>query len=884
MIFDEVIFVRYMTGNEIRKTWLNFFKDKGHSVEEGASLIPNNDPTLLWMNSGVAALKKYFDGRVVPKNPRIVNVQKCIRTNDIENVGNTARHHTFFEMMGNFSIGDYFREEAIEYGFELLTDEKYFGFPIEKLYFTYYPTDLDTKERWLKLGVEEEHLIPSEGNFWEIGSGPCGPCTEIFFDRGESFGDFTTESIKKDIENDRYVELWNIVLSQYNAIDGLSRENYPELPSKNIDTGAGLERFASVIQGAKTNFETDLFMPIINEISKVANVPYEGQKAFKVIADHIRTVTMAISDGAMLSNEGRGYVLRRLLRRAVKYGKQLKIDKPFLVSLIDTAASILLPFYPYIEDKLPIVKKIVETEENKFLETLLSGEKKLSEIISISEKIISGKDAFLLYDTYGFPLELTAEYALEQGYEVDIKGFKLEMDKQKERARNARSEADSMMGQNEEYLSFVLESEFVGYETLEIEAKIIKVFPEGLVLDKTPFYATSGGQLADHGLIYNDSISLKIIDVEKLPNGQFLHKTSEELSTIYEGMVVKAEVDKTRRKLTEYHHSATHLLFKVLRDVLGNHVSQQGSQVSFDGLRFDFNHYENIEDEVILTIEEKVNDMIKDSYKSSTRIMKVEEAKQLGAIAEFGEKYGDKVRTIDLKYTLDLCGGTHVKDLSDIGKFAIKSVSSIGSGIFRIEAVANKMVDTLADSLVGLNQDIDNLVNKANKILLEAKKANIELDFNFKKNSVSLGSYQDVIDKRNELHEAQLAVKELEKTFNRLKETKALESVNDLSDFTYGNKVIAKLENVNGSALKQLADDYLANNDLDFIFLASVIEEKIVFVAKSNIKQINAGQVVKNAAQICGGNGGGRPDFAQAGGKDLEKLDEAINYVKDLIL
>ena len=876
--------MRYMTGNEIRKTWLNFFKDKGHSVEEGASLIPNNDPTLLWMNSGVAALKKYFDGRVVPKNPRIVNVQKCIRTNDIENVGNTARHHTFFEMMGNFSIGDYFREEAIEYGFELLTDEKYFGFPIEKLYFTYYPTDLDTKERWLKLGVEEEHLIPSEGNFWEIGSGPCGPCTEIFFDRGESFGDFTTESIKKDIENDRYVELWNIVLSQYNAIDGLSRENYPELPSKNIDTGAGLERFASVIQGAKTNFETDLFMPIINEISKVANVPYEGQKAFKVIADHIRTVTMAISDGAMLSNEGRGYVLRRLLRRAVKYGKQLKIDKPFLVSLIDTAASILLPFYPYIEDKLPIVKKIVETEENKFLETLLSGEKKLSEIISISEKIISGKDAFLLYDTYGFPLELTAEYALEQGYEVDIKGFKLEMDKQKERARNARSEADSMMGQNEEYLSFVLESEFVGYETLEIEAKIIKVFPEGLVLDKTPFYATSGGQLADHGLIYNDSISLKIIDVEKLPNGQFLHKTSEELSTIYEGMVVKAEVDKTRRKLTEYHHSATHLLFKVLRDVLGNHVSQQGSQVSFDGLRFDFNHYENIEDEVILTIEEKVNDMIKDSYKSSTRIMKVEEAKQLGAIAEFGEKYGDKVRTIDLKYTLDLCGGTHVKDLSDIGKFAIKSVSSIGSGIFRIEAVANKMVDTLADSLVGLNQDIDNLVNKANKILLEAKKANIELDFNFKKNSVSLGSYQDVIDKRNELHEAQLAVKELEKTFNRLKETKALESVNDLSDFTYGNKVIAKLENVNGSALKQLADDYLANNDLDFIFLASVIEEKIVFVAKSNIKQINAGQVVKNAAQICGGNGGGRPDFAQAGGKDLEKLDEAINYVKDLIL
>ena len=406
--------MKYLTGNEIRNIWINFFKDKRHAVEEGASLIPNNDPTLLWMNSGVAALKKYFDGRVVPKNPRIVNVQKCIRTNDIDNVGNTARHHTFFEMMGNFSIGDYFRDEAIEYGYELLTSDKYFGFPIEKLYFTYYPTDLDTKERWLKLGVEEEHLIPSEGNFWEIGSGPCGPCTEIFFDRGPEFGDFTTESIKKDIENDRYVELWNIVLSQYNAIEGLSREEYPELPSKNIDTGAGLERFASVIQNAKTNFETDLFMPIINKISEISGITYNGQKSFKVIADHIRTVTMAISDGAMLSNEGRGYVLRRLLRRAVKYGKQLKIDKPFLVLLVDEVIKILKPFYPYIENKVEIVKKIVDTEENKFLETLLSGEKKLNDIIeSSNNKTISGLDAFILYDTYGFPLELTSEYANE---------------------------------------------------------------------------------------------------------------------------------------------------------------------------------------------------------------------------------------------------------------------------------------------------------------------------------------------------------------------------------------------------------------------------------------------------------------------------------------
>ena len=875
--------MRYLTGNEIRNTWLRFFKDKGHSVEEGASLIPNNDPTLLWMNSGVAALKKYFDGRVVPKNPRIVNVQKCIRTNDIENVGNTARHHTFFEMMGNFSIGDYFRDEAIEYGFELLTSEKYFGFPIEKLYFTYYPTDLDTKQRWLDLGISEEHLIPSEGNFWEIGSGPCGPCTEIFYDRGDMFGDFTTESIKKDIENDRYVELWNIVLSQYNATEGLDREKYPELPSKNIDTGAGLERFASVIQGARTNFETDLFMPIINKISEIANVEYQGQKAFKVIADHIRTVTMAISDGAMLSNEGRGYVLRRLLRRAVKYGKQLKIDKPFLVSLVDVVVDVLKPFYPYIESKIKIVKKIVETEENKFLETLLSGEKKLNEIMSnTTDKTISGVDAFLLYDTYGFPLELTEEYALEQGYKVDLQGFKNEMEKQKDRARKARTETDSMMGQNEEFLSFVMPSEFVGYETTKTSATIIKIFNEGLILDKTPFYATSGGQLADQGKIYNDKIVLNVVDVEKMPNGQFLHKIDEELSLNYEGMKVIAEVDSKRRELTEYHHSATHLLFKALRDTLGNHVSQQGSQVSFDGLRFDFNHYENISDEMILKIENIVNDMIKDSYKSSTRIMSVEEAKKLGAIAEFGEKYGDKVRTIDLKYTLDLCGGTHVKDIADIEKFAIKSLSSIGSGIYRIEALVNIMVEKLDESLVGLNQDIDNLIIKANKIIASAKDENIFVEFDFKKSDEQLGSYRDVINKREELHKAQMAVKDLEKAYNHLKEEKAKASVSDFSEYIVDDKIIAELDNINGSALKQLADEAMANTGVNFVFLASSVDDKVIFVAKSNRKDLNAGQVVKEAAIICGGNGGGRPDFAQAGGKDISRIKAALQRVKEI--
>ena len=877
--------MKYLTGNEIRQTWIRFFKDKHHAVEEGASLIPNNDPTLLWMNSGVAALKKYFDGRVVPKNPRIVNIQKCIRTNDIDNVGNTARHHTFFEMMGNFSIGDYFRDQAIEFGFELMTSDEYFGFPLDKLYFTYYPTDEDTYQRWLDLGVSPDHLIASEGNFWEIGNGPCGPCTEIFFDRGETFGNFTTESIKKDVENDRYVELWNIVLSQYNAIEGLNREEYPELPSKNIDTGAGLERFASVIQNAKTNFETDLFMPIIAEIEKLSKTKYQGQKAFKVIADHIRTVTMAVSDGAMLSNEGRGYVLRRLLRRAVKYGKQLKITRPFLADLVDVVVEVLKPFYPYLVNKKVIVKKIVATEEHKFLETLLSGERKLEEIIQNSnEKIISGEAAFLLYDTYGFPLELTSEYANEQGYVVDTEGFKREMEKQKERARSARMDSDSMMGQNEEFLNFHQPSKFVGYESLSTRSTIIKVFSEGLVLDETPFYATSGGQVADVGRIYNEKFDLQVRDVEKLPNGQFLHKVDKELSTEYEGMIVQARVDEDNRKMTEFHHSATHLLFKALRDLLGNHVSQQGSEVKADGLRFDFNHFETIDDELILKLENTVNQMIKEEYPTNTKVMTVEEAKNMGAIAEFGEKYADKVRVIDLKYTLDLCGGTHVKNISDIDRFAIKSVASIGSGIYRIEAVVNKAVDNLEKSLVGLNQDIDNLLIKAKKILEEASKADIMVEFNYTPSKSNLGSYQDVINKRIDLANAQMAVKELEKEFKRLKQEKVKNEIIDLSEFIFEDKLIAKLTNVSSEVLKQVADDEIAKDGINFVFLASIVNEKVVFVAKSLDKSLSAGQLVKTAAQICGGNGGGRPDFAQAGGKDVNKVDLALDKIKEIIL
>ncbi len=878
--------MKYLTGNEIRNIWLNFFKEKAHQVEEGASLIPNDDPTLLWMNSGVAALKKYFDGRIVPKNPRIVNVQKCIRTNDIENVGHTSRHHTFFEMMGNFSIGDYFRDEVLEYAYELLTSEKYFGFDINKLYFTVYPEDSETYNKWIELGVLKSHILKTDDqNFWEIGEGPCGPCTEVFFDRGPEFGDFGVDTIRKDIENDRYVELWNIVFSQYNATKGLKRADYPELPSKNIDTGAGLERFASVIQNAKTNFETDLFMPIIKKIEEISNVSYEGQIEFKIIADHIRTVTMALADGAMLSNEGRGYVLRRLLRRAIKHGKQLKINGPFLTELVDEVINIMKDFYPYIVKKEKIIKKIITAEENKFLETLLSGEKKLFDIVkNTKSKKISGKDAFILYDTFGFPLELTMEYAKEVGLVVDKTGFEEEMKKQKERARAARSDVQSMTTQNQEYLDFHKKSEFIGYDLLEIKTKIIKVFKEGIVLRKTPFYATSGGQAADTGVIYNDDFTLHVTNVEKLPNGQFLHHIEEEIFPQLENESVKASVNETKRHLTEYNHSATHLMFFALRKVLGDHVSQQGSFVNDEGLRFDFNHFQSITDEEILKVEQMVKDMIKTSYKTKTEIVTVSEARNMGAIAEFGEKYEDLVRMVDLKYTLDLCGGTHVKNIHDIRDFAIKSLSSIGSGIYRIEAVTNKAVSSLSDSLIGINTDLEHLLEKADKILLQAKRDNIPVNFEFNTDIVKLGSYQDVLNKRKLLHLAQSKIKQLEKEYNKAKDKLALNSIPDFSEFTYGNKIIAKVDGIVGNSLKQLADDLATKFEDGFVLLASVLPNKVLFIAKSNDSMIDAGKMVREAAKICEGSGGGRPDFAQAGGKNPDKVIEALEHVKELLL
>ncbi|MBE0701446.1 MAG: alanine--tRNA ligase, partial [Acholeplasmataceae bacterium] len=726
-----------MTSNQIRKTWLSFFESKGHRIEASASLVPQNDPTLLWINAGVTPLKKYFDGSETPINPRLANVQKCIRTNDIDNVGKTARHQTFFEMLGNFSIGNYFKKEAIAWGFELLTNPKWFGFDKEKLYMTYYPDDFEARQHWIDCGVDPTHIIPVEGNFWEIGTGPCGPDTEIFFDRGLSFDSRGIELIEKDIENERYIEIWNIVFSQFNSKEGLKREDYPELPNKNIDTGAGLERFACVIQGVQTNFETDLFFPIIQHIEKISGIQYEGQMAFKVIADHIKALVFAISDGAILSNEGRGYVLRRLLRRAVKYGRKLNLVEPFLYRLVDDVIDIMGVFYHNLHETKEIVTKLILKEEQKFLETINEGERQLMDAIEKEGKVLSGQTAFKLYDTYGFPFELTIEYAHEQGITVDEEAFTKELELQKERSRKARTIHESMQSQEVAFLNFKEKSTFIGYDHLQTEAKVIKVFDQGIVLDQTPFYATSGGQLSDEGTING----LLVTDVSKLPNGQFLHQVEGIFS---EGDEVLAIVDVKTRLRTIRNHSAAHLFHQAIIDIFGKHTHQQGSQVSKKSWRFDFNHFETEKDKRILEVEKLVkHHILEKPLDVIIREMPLEEAKRIGAMALFGEKYSDVVRVVDMGWSKELCGGTHVKNTKEIVDFAIVSYESIGSGIYRMEGVTGtQIIVEIRSFLEPLFVEVNLLQNKISRMNIKEKSPN-QPDL--------IGSYQDVINLRNHL-------------------------------------------------------------------------------------------------------------------------------------
>lgn len=867
--------MKNLTANEIRTIWLNFWKERGHYVEPSASLIPHNDPTLLWINAGVAALKKYFDGSEIPANKRITNVQKSLRTNDIENVGMTARHHTFFEMLGNFSIGDYFRNEVIPWAFDLLTNEKYFGIDPMKLYITYHPDDEATKNLWIRCGMQEDHMIPLEDNFWCIGEGPCGPDTEIFFDRGEKYDPdhLGIRLLKEDIENDRYIEIWNIVFSQYNAQEGVARKDYKELPHKNIDTGGGLERFACIMQGAETNFETDLFLPIIKETEKLTKVPYEENKmAYRVIADHIRTCTFALSDGASFSNEGRGYVLRRILRRAMRYGRKLGIYEPFLYRLVDVVTDIMKDFYPYLLEHKERVKKTIYSEEVRFLKTLASGEQLLRKMME-DTSTLTGEEAFKLYDTYGFPIELTVEIASENGVKVDMDGFHDEMKKQKERARAARGDLQSMNRQSADLMSFTLPSEF-DYESTNMEARIIGLFKDGkrvdvieeegdVIFDHTCFYSESGGQAPDKGTIMNGETEAEVLDVQKAPNHQFLHHVHLLYGTLHEGDILSLAIDTKKRYLTRKNHSSAHLLQSALRKVLGDHVHQEGSYVDDEIMRFDFSHSSKITDTELKEIEALVNGWINDAIEQKTLLLPIEEAKKTGATALFDEKYGDVVRVVTFgDISKEFCGGTHVHNTAEIGCFAIEFEESIASGVRRIQARTGLKAYELLKKREALLADIQAMMKA--------------------------GSYLEIQDRlKTLLHEKEVLT--LENC--RLKEKEASFEAKQLENrFVMYNGVhllAAYLNDTDRDGLMKRMDQLKTVYDDDVIVLIGGKDGNLPIVSHvSSLAQkegIRAGDLVKAVSGILGGSGGGRPEMASGGGKDASKIDEALAKVKELI-
>ena len=870
--------MKYMTSEQIRNTWIEFWKSKGHGLEDSANLIPNNDKSLLWINSGVAALKKYFDGSVAPKNRRIVNVQKAIRTNDIDNVGFSARHHTFFEMMGNFSIGDYFRSEVLPWAYELLTDEKWFGFPVEKLYFTTYIDDVETQNIWKSLGVPADHIIPLEGNFWEIGEGPCGPDTEIYFDRGEKWDPENkgVELIRQDISNDRYIEIWNIVFSQFNAKEGVSRKDYKELPYKNIDTGAGFERFCCVIQGTDTNFETDLFMPVIKKIEEYSKYPYEGEYkfAYKVIADHIRSCTFALADGAMFSNEGRGYVLRRIIRRALRYAKKLGINVTFMCNLVPVVRDIMKSYYPELVNKCDYVSELIKIEEEKFKTTLTQGEALLKEVIEATKgNVIDGKDAFKLYDTYGFPIELTEEIAKESNKDVDMIGFKEELNKQKQRAKNSREDVSSMKGQHKDLIDCKVESVF-NYGLDSVTSKVVALFENGnkvdkitskgeIILEETCFYAEMGGQVADKGTITSASIKGNVVNVMKAPNGQHLHSIELEEGTIQLGDTLTASIDAKRRLLIRKHHSSAHLLQSALKEVLGEHISQAGSYVDDTKTRFDFTHYKKISEEELSLIETKVNEAILASYPVVTEELTLEEAKKTGATALFDDKYSETVRVVSMgDYSKEFCGGTHVSNTSEIGLFVIRSEESISSGVRRIEACTGIKGYELLKQREAMFKDVARMLKSAS--IYDVKEKLTATLNEGEKQKLEITSLKEKV-----------ATYELNALLNN---AKVIDGV---------NVVVNKVNNLGAGELNVIANSVKSRYKDYFLFIVSKSEDKLSMICQISDKFIEkgifAGNVVKAASQLAGGNGGGRKDFAQAGGKDTSKVDEILNYVNALV-
>ncbi len=871
-----------MKASEIRQKFLDFFASKGHQVFPSASLVPIEDPSLLWINSGVATLKKYFDGREVPENPRMMNAQKSIRTNDIENVGKTARHHTLFEMLGNFSVGDYFKKDAIHWAWEFLTDKQWIGFDPEKLSVTIHPEDDEAYDIWRnEVGVPDTRIVRLEGNFWDIGEGPSGPNSEIFYDRGPEYGnDPNDPELFPGGENERYLEVWNLVFSQFNHNpDG----TYTPLPNKNIDTGMGLERMASVLQNGKTNFDTDLFIPTIRSTEQISGVRYgadvETDTAFKVIADHVRAVSFAIGDGALPSNEGRGYVLRRLLRRAVRYGRKIGITRPFLYELTPVVGETMKDFYPEVLEKCAFIQKVIKAEEERFLETLSDGLHILENLVREQQAAgstqIAGSDAFKLYDTYGFPFDLTEDYALEHGMTVDREGFDRSMEAQRERARAAREEVDSMQIQGGVLRDLKMESQFVGYTEHSVLTSVAAIIYQDqlvpsiesgkecqVILTKTPFYAESGGQIADQGVLRSDKVVVRVKDVAKAPNGQHLHSVVIESGTLRVDAEVIATIDQAARKETVKNHTATHLMHQALKDVLGSHVNQAGSLVAPDRLRFDFSHFGSMTSEEIEQVEQAVNQKIWESIDVQTMQKPIQEAKAMGAMALFGEKYGEIVRVVQVGgYSLELCGGCHVQNTAEIGLFKILSESGIGAGVRRIEAVTGK------GAYEYLNQLLHVLKEAADQL-----KANVT-DVPKKIDAVYA-----------QLKEVQRENDTLKSRLSHIEAGKVTEQVRDIN----GIKVLSvEVQASDMEQLRSLTDDLKVKIGSAIIVLGAVSGDKVNIVASVSPELIkagyHAGNIVKAVATHCGGGGGGRPDMAQAGGKDPKKLQEALQSVFTII-
>ena len=879
--------LKQLDSAQVRRMYLDFFQQHGHKVMPSQSLVPVNDPTLLWINSGVATMKKYFDGKVVPDNPRMTSSQKSIRTNDIENVGKTARHHTMFEMLGNFSVGDYFKNEVIPWAWELLTSDDWFGFDPARLYITYYPKDHDAYNKWREVGVAEDHLIADEDNFWDIGQGPSGPDTEVFYDRGQEFNNLAEDDPESypGGENERYLEIWNIVFSQFNHTP---ENTYEPLPHKNIDTGMGLERVVSIFENAPTNFETDLFMPIIKQVAALsAGKQYGADKAddvqFKIIADHIRTITFAIGDGALPSNMGRGYVIRRLLRRAVVAGKKLGIDEPFLAQLVPTVGKIMEDYYPEVLQNADYIASVIKSEEDRFSATLNGGLNLLNSVIADAKQNgsnqIDGRTAFKLYDTYGFPIELTKEYAADEGLTVDQTGFEAAMTEQQNRARNARDMDNGMGVQTDLWTDFKEDSKYVGYTDLTVDdAKVIGLAHDGqqadsaapsdqnieVIFDTTPFYAEMGGQVADTGDIidnYGKKVG-RVVDVQHAPNQQNLHRV-ELTSPIKKGARYKLVVDRARHLKIEKNHTATHLLDQALRNVLGGHTQQAGSLVEAHYLRFDFNHFGQVTAKDLAAVEAMVNEQIFKEIPVTTVETDIDSAKEMGAIALFSDKYGDKVRVVKIgDYNTEFCGGDHVKNTNELGLFKIVSEGGVGAGVRRIEAVTSS--------------DAYDFLQKRNAMLEEVagdlKAAQI------KEVPHQVANLQEELKQANkqvEALQAKIAAQQANNVFDDVQETKK------------GKLIAAEVKVAGMGQLRQLADSWRAKGLSDVLVLGTANDGKanlLVAVGDEKVKAgLKAGDLIKAIASAIKGGGGGRPNLAQAGGKDPAGIPAALKLAKEYL-